>query len=151
MTKVKGIALLINFLSPDLKELSSSKIRVIECLIEWRKQKYNVKAKTGVKKIFNIINDEKSINIIPFKLWFFLFEIYKDDKKLKHNSIIKNLSLKTEDSKTLKFKILNISFVLFLWNNNGAKITDDPFKKNKISDMKNFLLKENTVSSLPKW
>ena len=31
---VKGMALLINFLSPDLKDLSSSKIREIECLIE---------------------------------------------------------------------------------------------------------------------
>ena len=34
VTKVKGIALVINFLSPDLKDLSNSKIRVIECLIE---------------------------------------------------------------------------------------------------------------------
>ena len=104
----------------------------------------------GVKKKFNIISDEKSIIIIPFKLVFFLFEMYKDDKKLKHNRIIKNWSLKIVDSKTLKFKILNISFVAFLCNNNGAKITDDPFKKNKHSDIKKFLLKENTVSSLPK-
>ena len=36
---VNGMALLMNFLSPDLKDLSSSKIREIECLIEWRKQK----------------------------------------------------------------------------------------------------------------
>ena len=34
VTKVKGMALFINFLSPDLKELSNSKVRVIECLIE---------------------------------------------------------------------------------------------------------------------
>ena len=34
VTKVKGIALIINFLSPGLKDLSNSKIRVIECLIE---------------------------------------------------------------------------------------------------------------------
>ena len=34
VTKVKGIALFINFLSPGLKDLSNSKIRVIECLIE---------------------------------------------------------------------------------------------------------------------
>ena len=104
----------------------------------------------GVKKKFNIISDEKSIIIIPFKLVFFLFEMYKDDKKLKHNRIIKNWSLKIADSKTLKFKILNISFVAFLCNNNGAMITDDPLKKNKHSDIKNFLLKENMVSSLPK-
>jgi hypothetical protein len=32
--KVRGIALFINFFSPDLKDLSSSKIKVIECLIE---------------------------------------------------------------------------------------------------------------------
>jgi hypothetical protein len=32
--KVKGMALLINFLNPDLKDSSSSKIREIECLIE---------------------------------------------------------------------------------------------------------------------
>ncbi len=37
--KVNGIALIINFLSPGSKDLSNSKIRVIECLIEWRKQK----------------------------------------------------------------------------------------------------------------
>ena len=34
VSKVKGIALVINFLSPCLKDLSNSKIRVIECLIE---------------------------------------------------------------------------------------------------------------------
>ena len=39
VAKVKGIALLINFSNPALKDLSSSKISVIECLIEWRKQK----------------------------------------------------------------------------------------------------------------
>jgi hypothetical protein len=48
-----------------------------------------VKAKIGVKKKFNIISDKKSIIIIPFKLVFFLLEMYKDDKKLKHNKIIK--------------------------------------------------------------
>ena len=49
-----------------------------------------MKAKIGVKKKFNIISDEKSIIIIPFKLLFFLFEMYKDDKKLIHNNTIKN-------------------------------------------------------------
>ena len=34
VTKVKGIALLINFFNPDLKDLSSSKIKVIVCRIE---------------------------------------------------------------------------------------------------------------------
>tara|TARA_B100001093_G_C26294845_1_gene786822 strand:+ start:388 stop:651 length:264 start_codon:yes stop_codon:yes gene_type:complete len=57
----------------------------------------------------------------------------------------------TWDSKTLKFKILKISIVLSFWNNNGANITADPFKKYKHSAIKNFLLKENTVSSFPKW
>ena len=104
----------------------------------------------GVKKKFNIISDEKSIIIIPFKLVFFLFEMYKDDKKLKHNRIIKNWSLKIADSKTLKFKILNISIVSAFFNNRGIKMTDEPFKKNKNSDIKNFLLKEKTVSSFPK-
>ena len=28
---------------------------------------------------------------------------------------------------------------------------DEPFKKKSSSDTKNFFLKENTVSSLPKW
>tara|TARA_B100001250_G_C19346285_1_gene591302 strand:- start:119 stop:451 length:333 start_codon:yes stop_codon:yes gene_type:complete len=110
-----------------------------------------VKAKIGVKKKFNISIDKKSIIIIPLKLVFFLLEMYKDDKKLKHNSIIKNSSLNTGYSKTLKFKILNISLVLLLCNNNGAMITDDPFKKNKHSDIKKFFLKVNTVSSFPKW
>ena len=63
--------------------------------------------------------------------------------------IIAPLLLKRDETNEI-FKILNISFVVFLCNNNGAIITDDPFKKNKNSDMKNFFLKENTVSSLPK-
>ena len=77
--------------------------------------------------------------------------MYKDEKKLKNKSIVKSSSLKIEDSKTVKFKIPKISFVALLWNNNGAKITDVPFKKNKNSDIKKSFLKENTVSSLPKW
>ena len=48
--RVSGIALPINFLNPILKDLSNSKIKVMECLIEWKKQKYSVKANTGVKK-----------------------------------------------------------------------------------------------------
>ena len=53
-----------------------------------------------------------------------------------------------EGSKTSKgramqnlINILKISFVCSLFNNNGAIITVEPFKKNKNSDMKNFLLK----------
>ena len=110
-----------------------------------------MKAKTGVKKKFNIINEKKSIIINTFKSEFFLFEINKEDKKLKHNKKIKNWLLNIWDSKTSKFKIWNISFVLSLWNNNGANIAADPFKKYKHSEIRNFLLKENTVSSLPKW
>ena len=110
-----------------------------------------MKAKIGVKKKFNIINEKKSISINPFKSVFFLFEIYKDDKKLKHNNIIKNWSVNIWDSKTLKFKVWNISLVLFFWNNSGAIITVEPLKKNKHSGIKYFLLKEKTVSSLPKW
>ena len=85
-----------------------------------------MKAKTGVKKRVNIINEKKSITINPFKSVFFLLEIYKDDKKLKHNKIIKNWSVNIWDSKTLTFKVLNISLVLSFWNNNGAMITADP-------------------------
>ena len=110
-----------------------------------------MKAKIGVKKRFSIINEKKSISINPFKSVFFLLEIYKDDKKLKHNDIIKNWSVNIWDSKTLTFKVRNISLVLSFWNNNGAMITVDPFKKNKHSGIQYFLLKENTVSSLPKW
>ena len=110
-----------------------------------------MKAKIGVKNRFNIINEKKSIIINIFKFVFFFLEIMRDDKKLKHKNVIKNWSLNHWDSKTLKFKISNISFVFSLWNNNGAKITADPFKKYKSSAIKNFCLKENTVSSLPKW
>ena len=110
-----------------------------------------MKAKTGVKKRFNIINEKKSIIISPFKSEFFLFEINKEDKRLKHNKVIKKWFVNNWDSKTLKFKSWNISFVLSFWNNNGANITADPFKKNKHSESINFLLKMNTVSSLPKW
>ena len=87
---VRGIALLMNFLSPILKESSNSKTNVIECLIECRKQKYIVKANTGVKKKFRIIRDKKSIIINALISTSFLFEIYIDDKKLKNKSIIKN-------------------------------------------------------------
>ena len=110
-----------------------------------------MKAKRGVKKRFNIINEKKSITINPFKSEFFLLEIYKDDKKLKHNKIIKNWSVNIWDSKTLTFKVRNISLVFSFWNNNGDMITADPLKKNKHSAIQYFLLKENTVSSLPKW
>ena len=78
------------------------------------------------------------------------FEMYIDDKKLRHNIPIKNSLLKNSASKILKLRILNISLVSSLFNNNGAIITVDPFKKNKNSDMKNFFLKKNTVSSFPK-
>ena len=110
-----------------------------------------MKAKIGVKKRFNIINEKKSININPFKSVFFWFEIYKDEKKLKHNNIIKNWLVNIWESKTLKFKVRNISLVLSFWNNSGAMITVKPLKKYKHSDIQYFLLKEKTVSSLPKW
>ena len=110
-----------------------------------------MKAKTGVKNKFNIIKEKKSMIINAFKSTFFLLEIIRDDKKLKHKKVIKNWLLNNWDSKILKFKISNIALVLSLWNNNGAIITDDPFKKYKNSAIKNFSLKENTVSSLPKW
>ena len=87
----------------------------------------------------------------PFRFMFFFFEMYTDDKKPRPNIPIKNSLLKNPASKTLKFSILNISLVSSLFNNNGAIITVDPFKKNKHSDMKNFFLKTNTVSSFPKW
>ena len=102
-----------------------------------------MKAKIGVKKRFNIINEKKSININPFKSVFFLFEIYKDEKKLKHNKIIKNWSVNIWESKTLKFRVWNISLVLSFWNNNGAIITVDPLKKYKHSGIQYLFLKEN--------
>ena len=110
-----------------------------------------MKAKIGVKKRLSIINEKKSITINPFKSEFFLLEIYKDDKKLKHNNIIKNWSVNIWVLKTLTFKVRNISLVLSFWNNNGAMITVDPLKKYKHSGIQYFLLKEKTVSSLPKW
>ena len=110
-----------------------------------------MKAKIGDKKRFNIIKEKKSMIMTPFRSAFSFLEIYKDDKKLRHNIAIKNSSLKNLASKKLKLRILNISFVSSLFNNNGAIITAEPFKKNKHSDMKNFFLKWNTVSSFPKW
>ena len=77
--------------------------------------------------------------------------MYIDDKKPRHNIPIKNSLLKNSASKTLKFKNSKYFICFFsLLNNNGAIITVDPFKKNKHSEMKNFFLKENTVSSFPK-
>ena len=98
-----------------------------------------------------MINEKKSIIINPFMSELLFFEINKEDNRLKHNKVIKKWFVNIWDSKILKFKIWNISFVLSFWNNNGANITADPFKKNKNSEIINFLLKENTVSSLPKW
>ena len=100
VTRVRGIALLKNFFDPDSKDLSNSKIKAIECLIEWRKQKYSVKANIGVKKKFRIIRDKKSIIISALISAFFLFEIYIDDKKLKNRNAIKNWLLKIGVSKT---------------------------------------------------
>ena len=105
----------------------------------------------GDKKIFSMIKEKKSMIMTLFRLAFSFFEMYIDDKKPRHNIPIKNSLLKKPASKTLKFRILNISLVSSLFNNNGAIITVDPFKKNKHSEMKNFFLKENTVSSFPKW
>ena len=97
-----------------------------------------------------MIKEKKSMIMTPLRLAFSFFEMHIDDKKPRHNIPIKNSLLKKSASKTLKFSILKISLVSSLFNNNGAIITVDPFKKNKNSDMKNFLLKKNTVSSFPK-
>ena len=110
-----------------------------------------MKAKIGDKKRFSMIKEKKSMIMTPFRFVFSFFEMYIDDKKPRHNIPIKNSLLTNSASKTLKFRILNISLVSSLFNNTGAIITVDPFKKNKHSDMKNFFLKENTVSSFPKW
>ena len=110
-----------------------------------------MKAKIGDKKRFSMIKEKKSMIMTPFRFVFTFFEMYIDDKKPRHNIPIKNPLLKNPASKTLKFRILNISLVSSLFNNNGAIITVDPFKKNKHSDMKNFFLKKNTVSYFPKW
>ena len=97
-----------------------------------------MKAKIGDKKRFNMIKEKKSVIMTTFRFMFSFFEMYIDDKKPRHNIPIKNSLLKNPASKTLKFRILNISLVSSLFNNNGAIITVEPFKKNKHSDMKNF-------------
>ena len=97
-----------------------------------------------------MIKEKKSMIITAFRFVFSFFEMNIDDNKPRHNIPIKNSLLKNPASKTLKFRILNISLVSSLFNNSGAIITVDPFKKNKHSDMKNFFLKKNTVSSFPK-
>ena len=76
--------------------------------------------------------------MIPFKSTLFLFEMYKDDKKLRNNIIIKNKLLKISASKILKLSISNISFVSSLFNNNGAIITAEPLKKIRIQTIKIF-------------
>ena len=97
------------------------------------------------------MREKKSMIMILLRFAFSFFEMYIDDKKPRHNIPIKNSLLNNPVSKTLKLRILNISLVSSLFNNNGDIITVDPFKKNKNSDIKNFLLKKNTVSSFPKW
>ena len=97
-----------------------------------------------------MIKEKKSMIMTPFRFMSSFFEMYIDEKKPRHNIPIKNPLLKNPASKTLKLRILNISLVSSLFNNNGAIITVDPFKKNKHSDRKNFFLKKNIVSSFPK-
>ena len=104
----------------------------------------------GDKKRFSMIKEKKSMIMTPFRFEFSFFEMYIDDKKPRHNIPIKNSLIKRPASKTLKFRILNISLVYSLFYNSRAIITVDPFRKNKHSDMKNFFLKKNTVSSFPK-
>ena len=105
----------------------------------------------GDKKKFSMIKEKKSIIMTLFRFVFSFFEMNIDDKNPRHSIPIKNSLLKKSASKTLKFSILKISLVSSLFNNNGAIIIADPFKKNKHSDIKNFFLKKNTVSSFPKW
>ena len=105
----------------------------------------------GDKKKFSMIKEKKSIIMTLFRFVFSFFEMNIDDKNPRHSIPIKNSLLKNPASKTLKLRVLNISLVSSLLNNNGAIITVDPFKKNKHSDMKNLFLKKNTVSSFPKW
>ena len=57
----------------------------------------------------------------PFRFVLSFFEMYIDDKKPRHNIPIKNPSLKNPASKTLKFRILNISLVSSLFNNKKAE------------------------------
>ena len=68
-----------------------------------------MKAKIGDKKRLSMIKEKKSMIMTLFRFVFSFFEIYIDDKKLKHNIPIKNSLLKNSVSKTLKFRILNIS------------------------------------------
>ena len=98
-----------------------------------------------------MIKEKKSMIMTPLRFVFSFFEMYRDEKKLRNNITIKNSLIKKPVSKTLKLRILNIAFVSSLFNNSGAIITVEPFKKNKNSDMKKLCLKENTVSSFPKW
>ena len=81
---------------------------------------------------------------LPFDKWIL-------ENKLRIKNIIRVKSLKNKLSKTLKFKVAKISFVLSLWSNNGAIITEDPLKKNKISFKGKLFLSLKIVSSLPKW
>ena len=97
--------------------------------------------KERVKAFINTMYASPNIYEVAVKNVFWMNKV--DDNKL--FEIIKNTA-----SKTVKFRNLNISLVSSLFNNNGAIITVDPFKKNKHSDMKNFFLKKNTVSSFPK-
>ena len=105
---------------------------------------------TRQKILKGIIKEKKSMIMTLLRFVFSFFEMYIDDKKPRHNIPIKNSLPKNSASKTSKLRILNISFVSYLFKNNGAIITGDPLKKNKHSEMKNYFLKKNTVSSFPK-
>ena len=80
VTKVSGMAFNINFFNPFLKDLSISFIRPKEFLIEWRKQKYIVKAKTGVRKIFNI-KSIQSPELINIESKYYLAEVKDKERK----------------------------------------------------------------------
>ena len=67
MIRVRGIALLINFLNPALKDLSNSKIKVIECLIEWRKHCDIIFANNVSQKNIGFNSDYNKVSVIDKK------------------------------------------------------------------------------------
>ncbi len=78
VTTVKGKAFLTKTFTPFEKSfLSNSLDKDIMCLIEWRKQKYIVKAIIGEKIKFKIIIDNKSKSMTSKSSNLFLYAKYK--------------------------------------------------------------------------
>ena len=125
VTKVKGKAFFKNFLNPFLKFLLFiSYINPKECLTEWRKQKYIVKATNGEKNALRVKIVTQSAKKKPPLFDHCIIKKFAM-KLIRSNDIRKFLCVSIE----LSPRILKIWRVSSVWKKSGATTTTDPLNK----------------------